>query len=296
MPPSDLLPLLGGLELGTYLFVGNALQVIGLRTVPSDRAAFLLQLTTIFVPLVQSVFARNLFLLPAKTWAACCVALAGVALIGTENAEGGSSLASLSLDSLQFSAGDQAIMLGALVYTFHCIRLEKYAKEIPSALRLAAAKASTETGWSALAVGVGLAAAAQSGTLDNPLLGNLQTSGRGIINYTETFINSMNDIDITQYLTLAGALSWIGLVTIAYTITAQTYGQSRVPPSTANLIYTLQPIFTALLAYFLLGETLSYSGLVGGALIGFAVLLVVAEDRSEESGSQLRPVDQTHLE
>lgn len=296
MPPSDLLPLLGGLELGTYLFVGNALQVIGLRTVPSDRAAFLLQLTTIFVPLVQSVFARNLFLLPAKTWAACCVALAGVALIGTENAEGGSSLASLSLDSLQFSAGDQAIMLGALVYTFHCIRLEKYAKEIPSALRLAAAKASTETGWSALAVGVGLAAAAQSGTLDNPLLGSLQTSGRGIINYTETFINSMNDIDITQYLTLAGALSWIGLVTIAYTITAQTYGQSRVPPSTANLIYTLQPIFTALLAYFLLGETLSYSGLVGGALIGFAVLLVVAEDRSEESGSQLRPVDQTHLE
>ena len=32
----------GGMELGTYLFVGNALQVLGLRTTPSDRAAFIL--------------------------------------------------------------------------------------------------------------------------------------------------------------------------------------------------------------------------------------------------------------
>lgn len=41
------LPILGGIELGTYLFLGNGLQVLGLKTVPSDRAAFLLQLTTV---------------------------------------------------------------------------------------------------------------------------------------------------------------------------------------------------------------------------------------------------------
>lgn len=34
--------LYGGIELGTYLFLGNAFQVFGLRTTPSDRAAFLL--------------------------------------------------------------------------------------------------------------------------------------------------------------------------------------------------------------------------------------------------------------
>ncbi|CAJ1913118.1 unnamed protein product [Cylindrotheca closterium] len=295
---SNFSQLWGGLELGTYLFVGNALQVIGLRTVPSDRAAFLLQLTTIFVPLVQSILARNLLLIPAKTWVACCVALAGVALIGVENADGDVSFASFSLDLLQFSAGDQCIMLAAFVYTFHCIRLEKYAKEIPSAIRLAAAKASTETGWSALAVGAGLIAAAQTGTLENPVLGGLQTSGRGILEYTETFLDfldSMQDVDISQYVTLAGSLSWIGLVTVAYTISAQTYGQSRVPPSTANLIYTLQPIFTALLAYLLLGETLSYTGLAGGTLIGSAVLLVVAEVGNGEPGGVSRSIDSTKL-
>ena len=43
----DLLFLQGGFELRTYLFVGNAYQVIGLKTIPSDRTVFLLQLTTI---------------------------------------------------------------------------------------------------------------------------------------------------------------------------------------------------------------------------------------------------------
>jgi hypothetical protein len=41
------LPIRGGIELGIYLFLGNGLQVLGLKTVPSDRAAFLLQLTTV---------------------------------------------------------------------------------------------------------------------------------------------------------------------------------------------------------------------------------------------------------
>lgn len=41
------LPIVGGIELGTYLFLGNGLQVLGLKTVASDRAAFLLQLTTV---------------------------------------------------------------------------------------------------------------------------------------------------------------------------------------------------------------------------------------------------------
>lgn len=32
-----------GLELGFYLFLGNSLQVLGLKSVPSDRAGFLVQ-------------------------------------------------------------------------------------------------------------------------------------------------------------------------------------------------------------------------------------------------------------
>jgi hypothetical protein len=53
------LPIRGGIELGIYLFLGNGLQVLGLKTVPSDRAAFLLQLTT--VSCLYSVASTKLF-------------------------------------------------------------------------------------------------------------------------------------------------------------------------------------------------------------------------------------------
>jgi hypothetical protein len=48
----------GGIELGLYLFLGSSFQILGLQTVPSDRAGFLVQLTTIYVPLVEATLAR----------------------------------------------------------------------------------------------------------------------------------------------------------------------------------------------------------------------------------------------
>jgi len=39
----DKVLLLGGLELGMYTFIANSLQVVGLETVPSGRAGFLIQ-------------------------------------------------------------------------------------------------------------------------------------------------------------------------------------------------------------------------------------------------------------
>lgn len=276
---STRLPIIGGFELGTYLFIGNALQLVGLKTVPSDRAAFLLQLTTIFVPLVQSAINRNLFTIPFKTWAACGVALLGVALIGIE----GSHDAFLSLASIQvinFSSGDCLIILGALFYTLHCIRLEIYAKQIPSAVALAAAKATTETLWTALVVGVCLLAA-QTDSLNNPLFGELQDAGNDILQYIESYETSFLHGEVELYAKFAAALLWTGIVTIAYTITAQTYGQSRVPPTTANLIYTIQPFFTAIVAFIVLGERLDATGYAGGTLIAAAVLLVVAGDEGD---------------
>lgn len=77
------------------------------------------------------------------------------------------------------------------------------------------------------------------------------------------------------------AILWTGLVPVAYTILAQSFGQSRVRPVTANLIYTIQPICTAIFAFLLLQETLGPAGFFGGTLIGAAVLLVVMDTSSE---------------
>ena len=240
-----------------------------------------------------------------KTWLACFVALVGVIFIGIDdssgssNIEGGSNFVSqLSAivtvtNGLEFSIGDLYIALGAIFYSFHCIRLEKYAKN-SSALKLATTKAATETFWCAVVVAISLLVAMKMNTnymigdndtvlqapvsIDSTAAANIiQQTGNNIIDYVESFFQSMEDhtISTTQWFQLSIATIWTGLVTIAYTIFAQSIGQATVKPTTANLIYTTQPFFTAIIAYIVLGETLGIPGYIGGILIGSAVLLVV---------------------
>jgi drug/metabolite transporter (DMT)-like permease len=283
------LPIRGGAELGVYLFLGNALQVLGLKTVPSDRAAFLLQLTTIFVPLVQSGFAGDLLAVPIRTWVACVIALAGVAVISLDGKE--LSDGTNMLDSLLggFSSGDFLIVLAAFSYTFHCIRLERFAQET-SAVKLAACKAATETILCGLLVTslvlLGTNANAVDPVSPASVWAYAQEEGQDISHFVTSFSQQWESgyLPTAALLPALGAVFWTGWVTVAYTIYAQSFGQSRVKPADANLIYTIQPICTAIFAWLLLGETLGPLGYLGGAIIGFAVYLVIGNDlRDDES-------------
>jgi drug/metabolite transporter (DMT)-like permease len=95
------------------------------------------------------------------------------------------------------------------------------------------------------------------------------------------YVNALQDIDFAtssaSWRPAVSAVIWTGLVPVAYTIVAQSYGQGQggVRPVVANLIYTIQPLWTALFAYLLLHEALGPAGYLGGILIGSAVLLVV---------------------
>lgn len=173
----------GGWELGSYLFIGNGLQVIGLQTVPADRAAFLVQLTTVMVPLLSAFSEGTLSAVPLPTWFACIIAFAGVIIMGADDTTtttgeissndsssvgsisdgsemipidvvdiGHSSTSSLfdladmnhlSSSLLQISQGDILIVGAAVAYTMHVVRLGAYAPRT-TPLKLAAAKASTE--------------------------------------------------------------------------------------------------------------------------------------------------------
>ncbi|KAL7536341.1 hypothetical protein ACHAWF_005442 [Thalassiosira exigua] len=306
----------GGWELGSYLFVGNGLQVVGLQTVPADRAAFLVQLTTVLVPLLSAVSAGRLSAVPLQTWLACIIAFIGVLVMGADDggADGATEVVSTNNDatngaidvsfatggvgdniwapisdlidvdqlssSLQISTGDFLIVLAALAYTLHVVRLGVYApRTIP--LKLAASKASTEALLSVLLV-IGLAII---GSTDLPSPEFLSRTGNDVSEYFHAIVPSFTDgalVPIENASSLGvsiGAILWTGWVTCAYTIYAQSFGQSRVNPTDSNLIYTTQPLFSSMFAYFLLGETLGLYGFVGATLIGIALLLV-SRDKS----------------
>ncbi len=284
--PAFQLPLqtLAGIELGSYLFIGNCLQVIGLKTVPADRAAFLVQLTTVMVPCFSAVFAGTLGSIPLATWIACILAFAGVLVMGLDrpdvnleslmsgwNTEGGLG------DGLAFSGGDLLITLAAISYTMHVIRLGRYAK-FTDPLNLAASKATVEAFLS-----TGLVVLLMSSGASNSGIDFIRDMSSEIQTYFTQIQNAMGGGAFPPPGSGAafGACLWTGWITCAYTIYAQSFGQRRVSPTDANLIYTMQPIFSSLFAFFLLGESLGTFGFGGASLILFA-LWVVTNDQSEK--------------
>ncbi|EOD13453.1 hypothetical protein EMIHUDRAFT_212516 [Emiliania huxleyi CCMP1516] len=86
--------LAGGCELGGYLFLGSCFQLFGLRTVPASRAAFLIQLTTVFTPLVDGLLQRRA---PSRAESlGCLLALCGVAMLLARVKEAARGLLSLA--------------------------------------------------------------------------------------------------------------------------------------------------------------------------------------------------------
>jgi Permeases of the drug/metabolite transporter (DMT) superfamily len=276
---------LGGLELGSYLFLGNCLQVVGLESIPADRAAFLVQLTTIMVPILQATFARDFSLISSTTWVACILAFAGVIIMGFDRPDldiqiGEEMFRSMSgarLHGFSFSGGDSLIIIAALCYSMHVIRLGKYAK-VTNPLELAASKATVEAVLS-VALVLGLLAI-PSWTSDIPLF--VDNESRDIQTYFSQLQYAVDEGTFPPdgFLKAIVASLWTGLVTCAYTIYAQSFGQRRVDPTDANLIYTMQPVFSAMFAWTLLGENLGAFGYAGGTFIGVALWIVTSNKGS----------------
>lgn len=289
----SIVPFQGGIELGCYLFIANCLQVIGLQTVESDRAGFLVQLTTVMVPVCEGIFAGSVFLIPARTWGACAMAFLGLCVMGldgktdTIGSDTGQSLFDIVFS---LSQGDLLILGAAILYTLHVVRLGTYARQT-TPMKLAASKATTEAvlSFALIAFLAGISLFEDTYQLldvtgkDN-FLSFLVSTGREITTFFSTFTSGILDGSISTSVLLPafGSVLWTGWITCAYTIWAQSFGQSKVSPTSANLIYTFQPIFTALFAYILLGEKMGSVGVLGGSIIATAVY-IVASNKSDNS-------------
>jgi drug/metabolite transporter (DMT)-like permease len=162
-------------------------------------------------------------------------------------------------------------LASAVLYTLHVVRLGRYARET-TPMKLAASKATVETVLSTGLVMALLWLAGKPGLVPS----FLQETAMEISNFFVTITKNIvaGTVPKSAILSAIGATLWTGLVTCAYTIFAQSFGQTRVGPTDANLIYSIQPICTALFAFLLLGETMGPAGVVGGAFIGAAVYLV----------------------
>lgn len=255
-----------GIELGLWLFLGSTVQISGIQLTTAIRAAILVQLTTILVPFLETVLV-NKKAISTKLWTSCVIAMLGVVTVSTDGGSIGSVISSFSfssidksfialLENIKFNTGDLLVSLSAVFYSMHVIRLGSFASRV-SPLKLAQVKSLTELVLSAVAI-----------SLVCLLGGNEMNSLSQFSKYAQVIRNSF--LESGQIYVLLAVL-WNGAFATALTTWAQTVGQRSVSPTTANLLYSSQPIWAALFSFSFLNESISNSTFIGSFLLFIAV-------------------------
>lgn len=243
--------LTAGAELGVYVFLANVAQVLGLQQTSASRAAFLVQLQTVIVPVLAGIF--GLDKISPKTWLSSLVAVAGVALLSSDKGHG--SVSSLTGDALE--------VLSAFFFSTYIIRLSRYCNEVP-ANPLVAVKIAVQAVLSVL-----WAASSEIGQFFKHVPTEVST-GDEIAHWT-----------LTAVLVNLGVVLWTGLLSSAASGWAQTKGQQGVPASQAVVIFSTQPLWASALAAVVLGESFGPKGFAGGAMIVAATLIAGNSDERE---------------
>lgn len=126
-----------GIELGLWLFAGATLQALGLQRTTASRAGFLVSLSTAIVPLVESLVERRLPSLNVVAAATCCTLGTALFMLPQSNSAVARGVVPVTWQ------GDSLVVLSALFYSGHILRLSSHAwQHVP--VELATAKATTQ--------------------------------------------------------------------------------------------------------------------------------------------------------
>ncbi|CAM9089866.1 unnamed protein product [Scytosiphon promiscuus] len=260
-----------GAELGLWLFLGGTVQVWGLELTSASRAGFLVQLTTVFVPVLEAFLGRRK--LKPQVWFACALATVGVAMVSLGGilppgadvvkyvtglfsaarlapAGGWERIASGNL------RGDLLVACSALFYSLHVVRLGVHVSKVDT-LSLARAKALSELGFSGLSV---------------LIAGSIGGQGGNFARFISALASKPE-----LWLVFGAVTVWNGALTSAYAMWAQTRGQASVAPSEANLVYSLQPLWSVFFAALILKESFRGVEAAGAALLLLSLVLVAAQ-------------------
>lgn len=246
-----------GVELGAYVFCANVAQVIGLQSTSASRAAFLVQLQTVFIPVIAA--ALGIAKVSRNTWIGSITALAGVALLSSDKGHG--AVSSLTGDSLE--------VLSAFFFSLFVIRLGAFCNRIPPG-PLVASKLAVQA-FLSICWAVSVEAFALSGP------------GGGY----DAVYHENHPWTLPVVAVNLGVVVWTGLICSALSGWFQTKGQQSVDADETAVIFATQPLWAAATAAILLGEGFGPKGFAGGALIVGATIFSSLPDGDEgEDGEE----------
>jgi len=227
--------ILGGMLVGLFLFLGSATQTAGLKFTTASRSAFITGTMVVLVPILQLIIEKRP---PTKG------AIAGVILVFlglTFLSSGGNSIFDLVAElGSNFNFGDFLSVLCAFFFASQVVTLDVVSRKF-----------------------------------DFWMLTFVQLSTVAILGIISTLLFDLSSLEKIKYI--SSNYLWFGILYTAIfatfiNITLQTKFQKELSPTKAGIIYSFEPVFAAMFAYFLLNEKITNFGFVGGALIFLGLL------------------------
>jgi drug/metabolite transporter (DMT)-like permease len=252
----------GGCELGLWKFLGTTANIYGLSLTTAAHGAFLIQLTTLIVPVVQGVMGVPI---PKRIQFSIVLALAGV-ICFTQDPTGTPSL-----------VGDALCVVAAAFYATYDLRLFSWGKQVP-ARRLITGKIATQA-----LLSVGLLVTAGStrsflGGSDNIVVSDLSA-------WQETMQYVTTD---PQWTILIPVILWSGVVVNAIAPFLQVGGQQAVGPTRCQTIYASQPLWASIMCFVVFRETIGFQGLLGGTAFLAALSLAATTEAPDPNCGKKR--------
>ncbi len=220
----------GGTLLGVLYFIGFASQTAGLGLTTATRSAFITSSSVVMVPILQVLIEKRR---PANgTIIGVILVFIGILMLSS----GGNSIFTFLVDiGSNFNFGDFLTLICAVSFAAYIVTLDYHSK----------------------------------GNGFWPIF-FLQIFVTAILSLIFVYIFDFSGIEnlrIEFTNNVWFGLIYTALITTLLTTALLTKYQKEITPSKAGIIYSLEPIFASIIAFFVLSEKISNFGLVGSVII-----------------------------
>lgn len=228
--------LIAGSILGLFYFAGFTAQSLGLNLTTATKSGFITGTFVVFIPILQLIIEQR----KPKWFNILSVLLVLIGLI-LLSSKGENALDFIKQLGSDFNLGDLLTLLCALLFAFQVVYVDVFTKKYDYLPMVFVQLLITG-------------------------LGGFILSFIFSISSLETFKFTLNTTVVTAILYTAIFASIIATV-------IQLKFQKFVSPTKAGIIFSIEPIFAAIFAYFLLSEKISNFGLVGCVLIFIGLIV-----------------------
>lgn len=222
--------ILAGTILGLFYFAGFVTQTIGLNLTTATKSGFITGTFVVFIPVLQLIIERR----KPKWYNLVSVLLVLIGLIMLSS-KGDNLFEFIMQLGSDFNSGDLFTLICAILFAFQVVYVDLFTKKY--------------------------------NYLPMVFVQLLITGVGGFVLSFFFSLTSIEPIKFTFNTSLIFAILYTSIFASVLATVIQLKFQKAVSPTKAGIIFSIEPIFAAIFAYFLLSEKISNFGLVGCVLI-----------------------------